>query len=196
MDSWPLKKRGSMTDLKHYALWLEDRGLTLPLYNQKERQTLPILDLLLEQGFEVQYTGSLDPHCLFILDSHDLEEWQGAYQFMLRIASALGLSYRVVGVIGILNQDTEWPAEVNMALKEIVYRFTGNQVSQILAVGEKAHRLLDVSIPFETAAREPHKIEVLSKEISYLALWDYREMNKQPSLKKAAWVAMQKLINH
>jgi hypothetical protein len=48
-------------------------------------------------------------------------------------------------------------------------------------------------MPFDLATKSPQIISIVSKEISYLAIWDYREMIKDPSLKKASWMAMQQL---
>ena len=185
-----------MSVVTAYTNWLSERGLVVPLYNPVVQGAAhPFADLR-AQDIEVQYAGALEPKCLFILDAYDMEQWQVAFAFMLRISRALGLSPSDVGVLGVLTQLPAWPETVNEPLKSIVEQLTSKNVSQILSVGKRAHDLFKLNIDFERATLAPDSISISGREFRYLAIWDHRDMTNQPALKKTAWLAMQQLLNH
>lgn len=185
-----------MSVVTAYTNWLSERGLIVPLYNAPHQEPgHPFADLR-AQGFEVQYSGALEPKCLFILDAYDMEQWQVAFAFMLRISRALGLSPSDVGVLGVLTQLPAWPENVNEPLKLIIEQLSSKSVSQILSVGKRAHDLFKLNIDFERATLAPDSISISGRDFRYLAIWDHRDMTNQPALKKTAWLAMQQLLNH
>ena len=185
-----------MSALTAYTNWLSERGLVVPFYNTSNQEAGHPLDDLRGEGIEVQYSGALDPKCLFILDAYDMEQWQSAFAFMLRISRALGLSPSDVGVFGVLTQLPAWPEAVNQPLRSIVEQLASKNVSQILSVGKRAHELFLANIDFERATLAPDSISMGGREFRYLAIWDHRDMTNQPALKKTAWLAMQQLLNH
>ena len=185
-----------MDRLPVYAEWLFERGISMPFFAGSTAVAHNPLELAQSPGFELQYSGSLSPKCLFLLDAYDIEQWQGAFSLMIKIANALGLSSSDVGVIGILTRLPSWSTEVNEMVKQLIERFVDSRVHQIIGVGQRAHELFNLNVPFQDATITPQLIDLCHKEVRYLAIWDHRDMANQPHLKKAAWVAMQQLINH
>jgi len=185
-----------MSVVTAYTNWLSERGLVVPLYNPQAQGAAHPFEDLRAQDIEIQYAGALEPKCLFILDAYDMEQWQVAFAFMLRISRALGLSPSDVGVLGVLTQLPAWPETVNEPLKSIVEQLTSKNVSQILSVGKRAHDLFKLNIDFERATLAPDSISISGREFRYLAIWDHRDMTNQPALKKTARLAMQQLLNH
>jgi hypothetical protein len=185
-----------MHRLPVYAEWLLERGISMPIFAIPGPTEEVPLELAQSLGFELQYSGSLSPKCLFLLDAYDFDQWQGALSLMMKITNALGFTTYDVGVIGILTKSPDWPREMNEMIRKMVERLVESRVNQIICVGQRAHSLLTQEITFQTATLAPQLIEIAHKEVRYLAIWDHRDMNNQPHLKKAAWVAMQQLINH
>lgn len=192
----PLKTGGSMSTVTSYSHWLLERGLVVPFFNPPSQEVEHPIAELQAQGIEIQYSGALEPKCLFVLDAYDMEQWQAAFAFMLKISHALGLSPSDVGVLGVLTRLPAWPDSVNQPLRSLVAHLTSKNISQILSVGQRAHDLFKMNKEFEQATIAPDTLSLGGKEFRYLAIWDHRDMTNQPSLKKSAWLAMQQLLTH
>jgi hypothetical protein len=192
----PLKTGGSMSIATSYSHWLEERGLIVPFFNPPREDVDHPISELKAQGIDVQYSGALEPKCLFILDAYDMEQWQSAFAFMLKISQALGLPPSDVGVFGVLTRLPAWPDSVNRPLKSLVEHLTSKHITQILCVGKRAHDLFQINKEFEEATVSPDTLSLGDREFRYLAIWDHRDMVNQPSLKKSAWLAMQQLLTH